>query len=245
MSQQIKPLSFRMSLLCFGIPTLILLTATWLVMPWLQMKFHMLPVLSWFVAGGVLVFIPLFVAGIMAARREAASPTIKGIMERLRLKKMDRRDWLWAIGGLLLVFIGNGLIVFLFEWLASVVDWIHPLGTQMPFMEYHGLESGQEWVLLIWLIFFFFNIVGEEICWRGYILPRQERRFGKHAWLINGALWTVFHLAFGLDLMIMLLPIMFLQPWIVQKRQNTWIGIFIHSVYNGPIFVAISLNWIN
>ena len=37
------------------------------------------------------------------------------------------------------------------------------------------------------------NIGGEELWWRGIILPRQELAFGKWAWLVNGLLWDLFH----------------------------------------------------
>ncbi len=128
------------------------------------------------------------------------------------------------------------------HWLATLSDSIEPLNTDTPFLEFHGLDEGQLWVLGLWLVFFFFNIVGEEIWWHGYILPRQEAAFGAHAWIVNGVLWTVFHLTFGPELMLLLLPVMFIVPGIVQRRRNTTIGIFIHGIYNGPIFVAIALN---
>ncbi|MFP4323970.1 MAG: type II CAAX prenyl endopeptidase Rce1 family protein [Anaerolineales bacterium] len=49
-------------------------------------------------------------------------------------------------------------------------------------------------MLGVYAVSLFGNIIGEELWWRGYILPIQERAFGKWAWLINGLLWiVVFH----------------------------------------------------
>ena len=30
------------------------------------------------------------------------------------------------------------------------------------------------------------NILGEELCWRGYLQRRQEAALGRKAWLANG-----------------------------------------------------------
>jgi len=91
---------------------------------------------------------------------------------------------------------------------------------------------------------FFFNIVGEEILWRGYILPRQELQHGKYAWVINSALWLVFHACFGLDLIILLLPILITIPYVAYKTGNTSIGILTHGLLNGPMFVLVALGLI-
>ena len=245
MTERIKPISLWMSLLLFGIPAIILILATKYGMPWLVAQTGIPVILSWFVAGGLLVFVPLFFAALFASRLEGHPLTYSALKSRLRLNPMTKKDWQWTGIGLLLIFIGSGLVMGLANLLSKATQWFAPLSTETPFLEFHGLEQEQYWFLLIWLIFFFFNIVGEELMWRGYILPRQELAHGKYAWLINGIFWTIFHLAFGVDLLILLLPILFILPFIVQKRKNTWIGILIHAIYNGPIFVAISLNLIN
>ena len=85
------------------------------------------------------------------------------------------------------------------------------------------------------------NILGEELLWHGYLLPRNVVRFGPRAWILNGTGWLLFHLPFGLHLMLLLLPIVLIETWAVQKSGNTWVGVIIHSVVNGPAFVAIAL----
>jgi len=76
------------------------------------------------------------------------------------------------------------------------------------------------------------------------ILPRQEVSFGKYAWIVQAIGWGLFHIAFGWQLLITLLPILFILPYIVQKRKNSWIGVLIHAAINGPSFVAISFGLI-
>jgi len=41
------------------------------------------------------------------------------------------------------------------------------------------LQPGEGWLFLAWLPYFFFNIVGEELLWRGYLLPRQVGVLGR------------------------------------------------------------------
>jgi membrane protease YdiL (CAAX protease family) len=61
-----------------------------------------------------------------------------------------------------------------------------PVEHQPPFMSFDPLTPGRYWILLIWVPYWVLNIMGEEILWRGTMLPRQELAFGKWAWLFHG-----------------------------------------------------------
>ncbi len=67
---------------------------------------------------------------------------------------------------------------------------------------------------------------------------------GKYSWLLCSLLWMIFHLPFGLDLMIMLIPVLIIIPYVFYKTQNSLTGIFIHGIYNGPIFILVALGLI-
>jgi len=82
--------------------------------------------------------------------------------------------------------------------------------------------------------------MGEEILWRGVILPRQEKASGQKAWFFHGLFWSIFHISFGWQLLIIALPSLFILPYAVQHRKNSWIGVIIHAMINGPSFIAIS-----
>jgi membrane protease YdiL (CAAX protease family) len=139
-----------------------------------------------------------------------------------------------------IIFALVGLIMFIWR-LLSLELGIVPLDTAPDFLEFEPLQGKEVLLLLVWVPFFFFNIVGEELMWRGYILPRQELAFGKYAWLINSILWTVFHLFFGFHLLILVLPSLFIIPYIVYRRQKTLVGVVVHALLNGPSFILISL----
>jgi membrane protease YdiL (CAAX protease family) len=104
-----------------------------------------------------------------------------------------------------------------------------------PFME---VPSGNLfWIFLGWIPLFVCNIVGEELLWRGYMLPRQGLVFGKWAWLVNAILWLLYHWSINLPTMVLILPTTLIVPWIVQRRQNTWVGILIHGIFNAMGFI--------
>jgi membrane protease YdiL (CAAX protease family) len=89
-------------------------------------------------------------------------------------------------------------------------------------------------------VFFFFNYVGEEILWRGYILPRQMKAsYGKYAVVINALFHCVYHFAFGIQPLIMMFPMMILMPLIVAKTKNTWTSIVVHALIGAPSQIMI------
>jgi membrane protease YdiL (CAAX protease family) len=55
------------------------------------------------------------------------------------------------------------------------------------------LEGNYLFVLLYFLIGLVFNIFGEEIYYRGFLLPRMRSAFGKWDWVANGVLFTLKH----------------------------------------------------
>jgi membrane protease YdiL (CAAX protease family) len=85
------------------------------------------------------------------------------------------------------------------------------------------------------------NIGGEELWWRGYVLPRQELAFGRTAWIVHGISWSIFHL--------------FMQPtlwdtvrmaitgvalsFVAQRTKSTWPSIVGHSFGNLPFFLSL------
>jgi membrane protease YdiL (CAAX protease family) len=109
----------------------------------------------------------------------------------------------------------------------------------LPFMSFEPLTAGRYWLLLVWFPYWILNILGEEFLWRGVMLPRQEIAFGKYAWLIHGFGWLLFHIAFGWQLLLTLVPLVFIQSYIVQMTINSWNGVIIHGGLNGPSFIAI------
>jgi len=124
-----------------------------------------------------------------------------------------------------------------------------PAGFYRDFFDHFGPADfmgvplqGAWWVLIYYaFLILVFNIGGEELWWRGYVLPRQEAAFGNTAWMIHGVMWSLFHL--------------FMQPtpwetvrmtitslalaYVVQRTANTWAGIAGHAAGNLPFFLSL------
>lgn len=236
--ERIKSLNLTGAAIIFGLPAVWFYLATRLVTPWLSDQAGLHPSLSWFITG-LMVFPLLFALALILARREGFR-SIPELKERLRLRKLSERDWKYVALSCLAIFALMGLIMGI-SFLLNRLFGYPVIETTPPFLKSVTLHGYQRLYLLVWLVMFFFNMYGEELLWRGYILPRMEVAHGKVAWLFNGSFWLVFHFCFGLQLVILLLPILFVLPYAVQKTGNTNVGILIHTILNGPMFVLISL----
>jgi membrane protease YdiL (CAAX protease family) len=208
--------------------------------PYLHQIYSVRPLVGWWLASGVIVF-ALFVAAFLAAQRRTGARSLWQILAALNIRSLSRTDMLWAFGGLAAAVVLTGIVV----TASSAVFSINLLSqdSYASFLKMEKLKSNEYWLFLAWLPYFFFNIVGEELLWRGYLLPRQVLVLGRYAWIFNGLLWAIFHVGIGWRIAIVLLPIEFIVPYVVQKRQNTWLGIIIHGLYNGTGFVIVALGF--
>ena len=101
---------------------------------------------------------------------------------------------------------------------------------------------GHWWIAIYYAVVLLFgNIAGEELWWRGYLLPRQEVASGRTAWLYHGLLWAGFHLFIQTTAwdLIRMMPTCCALAFVAQHRKNSWPGIFAHTVGNLGIMIGI------
>jgi membrane protease YdiL (CAAX protease family) len=153
--------------------------------------------------------------------------------DRLRFRRLTSRELRLALVCLAAIAAWTGGVA-----LAFGEEALHP-----PFLtrDVAVLGPGRRWLLAAWLPFWLLNIGGEEILWRGVLLPRQEVAHGGRAWVVHAAGWAIFHLAFGGMLVLALLPTLILLPWAVQRTRNSTVGLLLHAGLNGPGFIAVAL----
>ena len=192
-------------------------------------------IMYWLVIG-YLLFTPLLLCSIVLVIIEGNN-NVKNILSSLYVKPFSKKDWKYAIAGLFFVFIFSGIIYGSSIILSRIFN-VPLLETKVWFMEIQPLNGLNKLVLLIWLPMFLLNIFGEELLWRGYI---QSRLKDRKMWFVYSIMWFIFHLLFGFDLLILLIPIVIIVPYIFYKRNNTLIGCFIHGLFNGPIFLLVIL----
>jgi membrane protease YdiL (CAAX protease family) len=223
-----------LSAVIFGGATVLLLVGTGVLIPYLHEITGLEHVLLWFLVAGLGVFTPLLLLALWLLQREGAFSQPNLWSGRLRFRRMSRRDWIWTIGAVVAIGMLSSVLMHVIQVLFGQMDH------QPPFMAFEPLTPGRYWILAVWLPYWLLNIMGEEILWRGVMLPRQEAGVGRYAWLVNALGWMLFHVAFGWQLLVVLVPILFLLPYVVQRQQNSWVAVVIHGAVNGPSFLAIS-----
>ncbi|MBI9097773.1 MAG: CPBP family intramembrane metalloprotease [Spirochaetaceae bacterium] len=193
--------------------------------------------------------IPLLPISIILFKREKTNQLDLSFKRRFRLNKLTRKDWLWVIGGILFVMVFDFLIMEpISKWMATITIFsppnhfpvlFHPLKEiKLPLKNFLGVSLYGNWLfLIITIILHSTAMIAEEFMWRGYILPRQEKTYGKWAWLVNGLLWAyLVHFIMKWNF-ISFLPSMLITPFIAQKTQNTWISLLIHGVPNTILWI--------
>jgi len=189
------------------------------------------PLAAWMLLSVPLVFAPIIGSSCLLLRAEHGR---QPWTERLRLHRPSATDWGWGALALVCIAVGSAAMMRLCTDLG--------LDPNPPFARnVSPLVGDRLWMLGVWAVYWPINILGEEFAWRGVLLPRMQGRFGDRAWLVNGGLWGVFHVAFGPGNLLVLIPTLVCVPLIAQRRRNTWLAVLMHAGLSGPGFVALAL----
>lgn len=239
---QKNQMGLLLSLLFFGLPAIIFFFCFNFVMP-LLIANGMLPFLAYSLSLGV-PLLSLLVLSFIFYKRDGGLFISKNIRERFRMKPISGKDWVVLIVVFAIVFSLTGAFLFLEQTLLNrgiisvpnyVPSFLNPAGEKTPaeafMLAFNGNLQGNYLALLLLFIFLTVNIVGEELWWRGYILPRQELAFGNKTWIIHGILIWGFHFFKWWDV-IMLIPVAFALPYLATKLKNTTATIVFHLLFN-------------
>jgi membrane protease YdiL (CAAX protease family) len=239
----LRPLGFASSLLYFGIPAAVTFASFHALLPAL-VHLGLDELTSFFLALGLPLFL-LLCAALVAYRCVEKRPfTRAAFAERMRYPQIRWRDALWAF----IIFMGGGIGMGLFSGL--MLTLIHqgwaPLPAHLPTLadprisvtpavlaqSAGGVIHGRWDIALLYLLVFVFNMLGEEFWWRGIILTRQEKAFGRWTWLVHGTLWACFHVFKWWDIL-PLLPTCLLVSFAAQRTRSNWPALLGHILVNG------------
>ena len=246
----LKPMGFGLSLVYFGIPALGFVLGFWMLMPAL-IQAGWLPYYA-YLAGIGLPLVLMFAAAVFHLKLEGIAVSWANLKSRCRLKPLDRTQWFWIAGvSLLLGIAGTGLMsqvsgTLIENGLISIPEslpsFLHPAQSSslQAYDKAVGGLTGNWWPFLALFGVLFFNIIGEELWWRGVVLPRQELAFGRWTWVIHGLMWNVFHVFKWWDLL-PLLPITLGLSYTAYRFKNTTPGIVIHYLVNGIGLLPLAL----
>jgi len=163
----LRGMGFIESLAIFGIASVILIIETQFLIPYLNKISGWETIVCWFIVAGLGFFLPMLITAILILRKEGFRLNKKVWIERLRFRKMTKSDWLWSIGAIFVIML---LSTFIVEILKSIISDVNYRPT---FMSFEPLSAGRYWILLLWFPYWILNIMGEEILWRGTLLPHN------------------------------------------------------------------------
>lgn len=101
------------------------------------------------------------------------------------------------------------------------------------------LASNWLWwgILLVMLVLN--TVLGEELLFRGWLLPRMRGVFGRADWVANGVQFAVYHLHMPWVIPGALLDTFWLS-WPSRRFRSAWFGIAVHSLQSVVILVAVT-----
>ncbi len=249
-SKALQPAPLALTLGIFGISSLLIFTGLYVIMP-LFLSSGLTFLNSYFILF-YLPFVLLFIMSLIFFRLEENDLSWSSFKDRFRLKKLDKNTILWTLA--LFVFWFFVLLVVqpivgsffaklpLFAPPAYFPPEINPNVAPAPAGTFMGAALlGKWWIPLCYFIGWFFNIFGEELLFRGYLLPRHELAYGKHAWIVQGVIWGLWHFFWKWNVVTLMLCTLSL-AFVVQKTKNTWAGIIVHGVLNFVPLIMIILN---
>jgi membrane protease YdiL (CAAX protease family) len=100
------------------------------------------------------------------------------------------------------------------------------------------LHGAWSWFGLIVVLGLFNTVLGEELLFRGFLLPRMNGAFGRGDWVANGVLFAGYHLH-----MPWAIPATLLDTFIIsypsKRYRSAWIGIAVHSAQSVVVTIAV------
>ena len=105
-----------------------------------------------------------------------------------------------------------------------------------------GSDAGQSffsgnwaWFAVLVVLWVFNGVLGEELLFRGFLLPRMNGAFGRGDWIANGVLFAAYHLHVWWVMPAVLLDT-FILSYPTKRYRSAWIGIAVHS--SQSVFIA-------
>lgn len=88
---------------------------------------------------------------------------------------------------------------------------------------------GQWWLLSVLAVMIVFNyLLGEELIFRGILLPKMNGVFGKWDVIANGVLFTIYHLHVPWEWPTNLL-VNWTYAWVAKRFKSYWMAVILHG----------------
>ena len=196
----------------------------------------------------------LYVLGIMWCPALAAMATLK-----LAGRQLSELGWVWPAARYAVL---SWALPLLYAFLAYVIVWSSGLGAfpNRPFMDQLATRMGLPISPVAATVLYFVlagsfglarglaSALGEEIGWRGFLVPELFKKFGFTATaLLSGLVWSCWHYPlliwgdynsgtptwYGLTCFtVMVVSLSFVFAWLRLKSGSLWTGALLHASHN-------------
>jgi uncharacterized protein len=102
------------------------------------------------------------------------------------------------------------------------------------------LHGAWGWYALMLALWTFNTVLGEELLFRGFLLPRMQGAFGRGDWVANGVLFAAYHLHVPWRIPATLIDT-FVLAYPTRRYRSAWIGIAVHSSQTAFFAVLVLL----
>jgi membrane protease YdiL (CAAX protease family) len=228
----------------------------WIVGPALAPDVQSDPVGAVLIRTGVLTvgLIWLFVLSMIVVYREEGDVRWTTLRRRLRLNAPrdprtgapSRKLWLWAIPLVILAaLLDLALAPQLSHAWTSLVPFLaeppnQALGSALQSIAQRHTLAGAWGFLAVFVVSAVFNtFLGEELLFRGVLLPRMGGVFGRWDWLANGVLFGMYHLhqPWGMWGSVVAGALLYALP--AKHFSSTWMSVIVHSAQSVYFVVLI------
>jgi uncharacterized protein len=180
-----------------------------------------------------------FVLVLILLRRELGGLQWSRVREALWLlpprdpksSRVGGRVWWWVLPFILLFAIEAAFVI--------------PGPSVRDFGDFLGSDRGEDffsgawgWFAVVVVLLVFNTVLGEELLWRGLLLPRMNGAFGRYDWVGNGALFALYHLHTPWVIPTTLIDI-FALAYPSRRFQSAWMGIIVHSTQSVAVIIVV------
>jgi uncharacterized protein len=183
-----------------------------------------------------------FVLVVLLIHRERGSLRWSVLKDALWLQS-PRSPTTGRAGGRLWLVLVPALLIFTAE---GFIPHPFPPPTGHDFAAFLESEAGREflsgnwvWFAIIAALSVFNTVLGEELLFRGLLLPRMQGAFGRWDWVANGVLFAVYHLHMPWVIPATILGDTFALSYPSRRYRSALMGIIVHSSQSVLVLVLI------
>jgi uncharacterized protein len=181
-----------------------------------------------------------FVLVLILTRRELGTLRWSRVREALWLRaprdprtgRVGGRVWLWVLPFVLLFAIEGAI-----PGITGSVS--------RDFAEFLDSDRGEDffrgewgWFAVVVVLVVFNSVLGEELLFRGLLLPRMRGVFGRGDFVANGVLFALYHLHEPWVIPTTLVDI-FALAYPTRRFQSAWMGIVVHSTQSVVVIIIV------